>query len=80
MRHSWRPVVPFMMGAVADLPVVESAWKADAASEASNSVEPKTTRAPTDREGVRKAAIVIEKVSRCCATPALPAGHAARAL
>src|ERR1700747_1406779 len=74
MRHSWRPVVPFMMGAVLDLPVVESAWKAEAASEARSRVEPKTTRAPTDREGVRKAAIVIEKVSWCCSTPALPDG------
>jgi hypothetical protein len=63
--------VPFITGAVPDRPVDESAWKAGAASEVSKSAEPKTTLAPTDREGLRKAAIVIEKVSWCCSMLAM---------
>src|ERR1700709_403655 len=61
MRHSWRPVVPRMVGAVDETPVEESTAHAGPLNAPSTRTEPKTTLAPTDREGLRKAAIVIRK-------------------
>src|ERR1700761_6064736 len=63
-----------MMGAVPDRPVCDSAWNAGAASDVSSRAEPKTTLAPTEKEGLRKAAIVIERISWCCSTLALHDG------
>ena len=62
---------PLTINPTQPLPQI-SGGETGAASDVSNRAEPKTTLAPTDREGLRKAAIVIKKVSWCCSTQALP--------